>query len=191
MERIQEVYLLSETDRLGVTTGVFIAKLMELCSDLFKKHVLGEHRHDNVVEWYTTFLKLDNIVMPALRQKRGRKVQTPERSGAAMSTKRLKETEHYNATTSDTPSVWRCGPSLTAYANWSCDKRFLKPLRHTVLMEGDGYPLYKRRNLLTEEIRRMISAEKYLYMYILKGPDRADINIERAYEAENKTTPQY
>ncbi|XGW32792.1 hypothetical protein V3C99_017366, partial [Haemonchus contortus] len=86
-----------------------------------------------------------------------------------------------------------------------------KPLRHETSIEGDGYPLYKRRGLYPLEIRGssyndewivptnpylilkfnchlnmeicgMISAVKYLYKYIFKGPDRANLNIESANE---------
>uniref|UniRef100_A0A7I4YXP9 Helitron_like_N domain-containing protein n=1 Tax=Haemonchus contortus TaxID=6289 RepID=A0A7I4YXP9_HAECO len=87
----------------------------------------------------------------------------------------------------------------------------MKPLRHETSIEGDGYPLYKRRGLypleihgssyndewivptspylilkfnchLNMEICGMISAIKYLYRYIFKEPDRANLNIESANE---------
>ncbi|EPB69310.1 hypothetical protein ANCCEY_11605 [Ancylostoma ceylanicum] len=94
-----------------------------------------------------------------------------------------------------------------------CSKRFPKQLQCETSMEVDGYPRYRRRNLFTAEINGnvytdewvvptnlylltkfnchinleicgTISAVKYLYKYIYKGPDRARITIESELDDE-------
>ncbi|EYB85550.1 hypothetical protein Y032_0296g1695 [Ancylostoma ceylanicum] len=98
-------------------------------------------------------------------------------------------------------------PSSPCMRDGKCSKRFPKQLCERTSMEVDGYPKYRRRNrttvdvngvvyndewivptnlyLLTKfnchinlEICGTISAVKYLYKYIYKGPDRARVTIE-------------
>ncbi|KAK6023902.1 hypothetical protein OSTOST_10298 [Ostertagia ostertagi] len=100
--------------------------------------------------------------------------------------------------------------------NGTCSKRFPKQIRERTSVDVDGYPNYRRRNLnpfesngvlygdqwvvpsnpylLTKfdchvnlEVCGMISAVKYLYKYVYKGPDRARINIEGNQDG-NETT---
>ncbi|KAK6026601.1 hypothetical protein OSTOST_07420 [Ostertagia ostertagi] len=98
-------------------------------------------------------------------------------------------------------------PRSPCMQNGSCSKRFPKQIRERTTLDVDGYPNYRRRNLspteingipygdewvvptnpylllkydchINVEICGMISAVKYLYKYIYKGPDRAHISIE-------------
>ncbi|RCN35395.1 hypothetical protein ANCCAN_18746 [Ancylostoma caninum] len=104
-------------------------------------------------------------------------------------------------------------PNSLCMRDGRCSKRFPKPLRESTSMEVDGYPSYRRRNLTTVEINGRvysdewvvptnlylltkfnchvnleicgtISAVKYLYKYIYKGPDRARISIESELDGE-------
>ncbi|XGW25599.1 hypothetical protein V3C99_006756 [Haemonchus contortus] len=101
----------------------------------------------------------------------------------------------------------QCGamdPRSPCMQNGSCARRFPKQIRDRTTLDDDGYPKYRRRNLFPAEIHGipyteqwvvptnpylllkyinleicgMISAVKYLYKYIYKGPDRARISIE-------------
>ncbi|RCN51900.1 hypothetical protein ANCCAN_01988 [Ancylostoma caninum] len=107
-------------------------------------------------------------------------------------------------------------PHSPCMRDGKCSKRFPKQLRDRTSMEVDGYPCYRRRNLSTAEIHGSvytdewvvptnlylltkfnchvnleicgtISAVKYLYKYIYKGPDRARITIEN--EADGNGNP--
>ncbi|RCN40974.1 hypothetical protein ANCCAN_13079 [Ancylostoma caninum] len=103
-------------------------------------------------------------------------------------------------------------PHLPCMREGKCSKHFPKPFQDGTAMEADGYPSYRRRNLFTAEINEdvytdewvvptnlyltkfncnvnleicgTISAVKYLYKYIYKGPDRARIFIESALNDE-------
>ncbi|XGW04773.1 hypothetical protein V3C99_015724, partial [Haemonchus contortus] len=98
-------------------------------------------------------------------------------------------------------------PRSPCMQNGSCLKLFPKKIRDRTTLDDDGYPNYRRRNLFPTEIQGipytdewvvpfnpyillkydchvnleicgMISAVKYLYKYIYKGPDHARISIE-------------
>ncbi|XGW13313.1 hypothetical protein V3C99_000002 [Haemonchus contortus] len=100
--------------------------------------------------------------------------------------------------------------------NGSCSRRFPKQIREHTSVDVDGYPNYRRRNLHPSEINNvlygdqwvvpsnpylltkfdchvnlevcgMISAVKYLYKYVYKGPDRARINIESSRNGDETT----
>ncbi|PIO58097.1 hypothetical protein TELCIR_20472, partial [Teladorsagia circumcincta] len=211
-KEIQENLFTGQTpsDRPDLTSRVFYAKLTELCTDLFKKHVLGE------VQAYVYVVEFQKRGLPhchmLLIMKEGWKVRTPEECDRAVIAEIPNpetEQELYGAITSY--MIHRqCGPAdpqSPCMQSGFCSKRFPKPLRHQTSVEPDGYPLYRRRNLFPAEINGvpysdewvvptnpylilkynchinmeicgMISAVKYLYKYIYKGPDRANINIE-------------
>ncbi|KAK6027977.1 hypothetical protein OSTOST_05986 [Ostertagia ostertagi] len=199
------------SDRPDLTSRVFHAKLMELCSDLFKKHVLGE------VQAYVYVIEFQKRGLPhchmLLIMKERWKVRTPEECDRAVTAEIPNpETEpELHAAITSYMIHRRCGPAdpqSPCMQSGSCSKRFPKPLRHHTSVEPDGYPLYRRRNRFPAEIHGvsysdewvvptnpylimkydchinmeicgMISAVKYLYKYVYKGPDRANIQHRR------------
>ncbi|KAK6764532.1 hypothetical protein RB195_024742 [Necator americanus] len=198
------------SDRPDLTARVFHGKLQELCSDLFKKHVLGE------VEAYVYVIEFQKRGLPhchmLLIMKEGWKVRTVEEVDIAVSAEIPNEETEPDAHTAVTSFMLhrKCGienSNSPCMRDGKCSKRFPKALREETSMEVNGYPTYRRRNcttvevsgheysdewvvptnlyLLTKfqchvnlEICGTISAVKYLYKYIYKGPDRARINIE-------------
>uniref|UniRef100_A0A7I4YC74 Mitochondrial ribosomal protein L48 n=1 Tax=Haemonchus contortus TaxID=6289 RepID=A0A7I4YC74_HAECO len=103
--------------------------------------------------------------------------------------------------------MWRYVSSLSVHAKGSRARRFPKKIPDRTTLDNDGYPNYRRRNLFPTEMQGisytdewvvptnlylllkydnhinleicgMISAVKYLYKNIYKGPDRARISIE-------------
>lgn len=100
-----------------------------------------------------------------------------------------------------------------------CSKKYPKPFADYTSLDDDGYPIYKRRDLghvvekggvvlnnqnvvpynpyllrrfqahINVEWCNQISAIKYLFKYINKGPDRVTISIYRVMElVTTKTT---
>ncbi|XGW02733.1 hypothetical protein V3C99_014623 [Haemonchus contortus] len=215
-KEIQENLFSGQTpsDRPDLVSRVFNAKMRELRSDLFKKHVLGE------VQAYVYVVEFQKRGLPhchmLLIMKEGWKVRTSEECDKAVCAEvpnPRTEPELHSAITSYMIHR-KCGladPHSPCMQGGSCSKKFPKTLRQETSIEGDGYPLYRRRSLhpfeihgtiysdewvvptnpylilkydchLNMEICGMISAVKYLYKYIFKGPDRANVNIESTSE---------
>ncbi|KAK6727617.1 hypothetical protein RB195_005357 [Necator americanus] len=204
------------SDGPDLTARVFHGKLQELCSDLFKKHVLGE------VEGYVYVIEFQKRGLPhchmLLIMKEGWKVRTVEEVDNAVSAEIPNGETEPDAHTAVTSFMLhrKCGienPNSPCMRDGKCSKRFPKALREETSMEVNGYPSYRRRNcttvevsgheysdewvvptnlyLLTKfqchvnlEICGTISAVKYLYKYIYKGPDRARISIESGSDGE-------
>ncbi len=80
-----------------------------------------------------------------------------------------------------------------------CKKRFPKPFIDETTTDSDGYPLYRRRNTspdngrvvpynpylllkydahINVEACTTVSSVKYLYKYVYKSPDRADVGVQ-------------
>jgi hypothetical protein len=80
-----------------------------------------------------------------------------------------------------------------------CKKRFPKPFVDETTTDVNGYPLYRRRNTNPDNSRVVaynpylllkynahinieactsVSSVKYLYKYVYKGPDKADVEVQ-------------
>nr|CDJ88114.1 Protein F59H6.5 [Haemonchus contortus] len=200
----------SASDRPDLVARVFNAKLQELCTDLFKGHVLGEvEAYVYVIEFQKRGLPHCHMLLIMKNDWRVRRAEDVDRAICAEIPNRQTEPELYAAVTFY--MIHRqCGtmdPRAPCMQRGSCSKRFPKLIRDRTSVEVDGYPNYRRRNLSPTEINGipyedewvvptnpylilkydchinlevcgMISAVKYLYKYIYKGPDRARISIE-------------
>ncbi|KAK6031189.1 hypothetical protein OSTOST_02664 [Ostertagia ostertagi] len=153
---------------------------MELCSDLFKKHVLGE------VQAYVYVIEFQKRGLPhchmLLIMKERWKVRTPEECDRAVTAEIPNpETEpELHAAITSYMIHRRCGPADPQ----SPDSQNLCVTIHSDewVVPTNPYLIMKYDCHINMEICGMISAVKYLYKYVYKGPDRANINIEGAGE---------
>uniref|UniRef100_A0A7I4YNI1 ATP-dependent DNA helicase n=1 Tax=Haemonchus contortus TaxID=6289 RepID=A0A7I4YNI1_HAECO len=200
----------SPSDRPDSVARAFNAKLQELCTDLFKRNVLGEvEAYVYVVEFQKRGLPHCHMLLIMRENWRARTAEEVDKAVCAEIPNSVAEPELYAAVTAY--MIHRqCGamdPRSPCMQDGSCARRFPKQIRDRTTLDNGGYPNYRRRNLFPTEIQGipytdewvvpfnpylllkydchinleicgMISAVKYLYKYIYKGPDRARISIE-------------
>ncbi|XGW26660.1 hypothetical protein V3C99_007343, partial [Haemonchus contortus] len=173
----------SPSDRPDLIAHVFNAKLQELCTDLFKKNILGE------VEAYVYVVEFQKRGLPhchmLLIMKENWKVRTAEdvdKSVCAEIPNSEAEPELYAAVTAY--MIHRqCGamdPRSPCMQNGSCARRFPEEIRDRTTLDDDGYPNYRRRNLFPTEIQGIPYTDEWVVPtnpYLLQKYD-CHINLE-------------
>ncbi|KAK6021781.1 hypothetical protein OSTOST_12541 [Ostertagia ostertagi] len=151
----------SASDRPDVVARVFNAKVQELCVDLFKKHILGEvQAYVYVIEFQKRGLPHCHMLLIMKEDWKVRTADDVDRSICAEIPNSAEEPALHAAVTSFMIHR-RCG-------------------------QVDS-PCTLPNGILFKKVCGMISAVKYLYKYVYKGPDRARINIEGNQDG-NETT---
>ncbi|CAN0602662.1 unnamed protein product, partial [Ectocarpus sp. 12 AP-2014] len=148
---IKESLYLGQTasDRPDLVARVFNLKLKALEDMLRKKNVLGEvAAYIWVVEFQKRGLPHCHMLLFMKPEWKPRTTEDVDRVITAELPDRHQDSELYNIVS--TTMIHRpCGllnSQSPCMQNGVCTKKFPKPFRNDTAMDGDSYPLYRRRN---------------------------------------------
>src|SRR5271170_1006039 len=148
----------SSTDRPDIVARVFNLKLKALLDDLLTKHVLGKPVADvYTIEFQKRGLPHAHILLILNDEDKIRDVEFLDTIICAEIPDRNVDRDLYNVVTSNMLHG-PCGvthPKSPCMMNGKCSKRFPKQFSEETMAHEDGYPIYRRREKINGEERKV------------------------------------